>query len=84
MNILRDPRWGRGSETWGEDPHLTSVMAAHVVQGLQGSDPKYTKVGTWRRGEGSWGPGASAMDHQAAQRKERPRQLADATAAVGL
>ena len=36
INILRDPRWGRGSETWGEDPHLTAVMAAHVVRGLQG------------------------------------------------
>jgi hypothetical protein len=45
MNILRDPRWGRGSETWGEDPHLSSVMAAHVVRGLQGEDPIYVKVG---------------------------------------
>jgi hypothetical protein len=44
MNILRDPRWGRGSETWGEDPHLTAVMAAHVVRGLQGTDGNFTKV----------------------------------------
>ncbi|GBF87380.1 beta-D-xylosidase 2-like [Raphidocelis subcapitata] len=44
MNILRDPRWGRGSETWGEDPHLTSVMAAHVVRGLQGKDRQYVKI----------------------------------------
>ncbi|KAI8462979.1 MAG: glycoside hydrolase superfamily [Monoraphidium minutum] len=44
MNIFRDPRWGRGSETWGEDPQLAAVMAAHVVKGLQGSDPTYLKV----------------------------------------
>lgn len=45
INIFRDPRWGRGMETYGEDPYLTSVMGAAVVRGLQG-DPsqKYNKL----------------------------------------
>ena len=38
VNIFRDPRWGRGIETYGEDPYLTSVMGVSVVKGLQGSD----------------------------------------------
>lgn len=54
MNILRDPRWGRGSETWGEDPHLSAVMASHVVKGLQGSDPKYLKVRDMLTVASSW------------------------------
>ncbi len=44
VNIFRDPRWGRGQETWGEDPFLTGEMAAEYVKGLQGSDPKYLKA----------------------------------------
>ncbi|KAK9802811.1 hypothetical protein WJX73_010724 [Symbiochloris irregularis] len=44
INLVRDPRWGRASETYGEDPHLTGSMAAAYVQGLQGSDPHYLKV----------------------------------------
>ncbi|MDK2981080.1 MAG: beta-glucosidase [Chloroflexota bacterium] len=43
VNIFRDPRWGRGQETWGEDPFLTGEMAAAFVRGLQGDDPKYLK-----------------------------------------
>jgi beta-glucosidase len=43
VNIFRDPRWGRGQETWGEDPLLTGEMAAAFVKGLQGDDPKYLK-----------------------------------------
>ena len=46
INIFRDPRWGRGSETYGEDPHLTSEIAVHFVKGLQSSDPAYVKVST--------------------------------------
>src|SRR5437764_15439621 len=42
--IFRDPRWGRGQETYGEDPFLTARMAVAFVTGLQGSDPKYLKV----------------------------------------
>ena len=44
INILRDPRWGRAQETYGEDPHLTSVLGAAFVRGLQGKHPKYLKV----------------------------------------
>ena len=41
VNIFRDPRWGRGQETYGEDPYLTSRMGVPFVTGLQGNDPKY-------------------------------------------
>ncbi len=44
VNIFRDPRWGRGQETYGEDPFLTSVMGVAIVQGLQGNDPLHLKV----------------------------------------
>ena len=45
VNIFRDPRWGRGQETYGEDPYLTSVMGVQVVKGLQGTeDSKYRKL----------------------------------------
>lgn len=44
INIFRDPRWGRGQETYGEDPYLTSQIGKAFVQGLQGNDPKYFKV----------------------------------------
>ena len=44
INIFRDPRWGRGHETYGEDPYLTSRMGVAFVRGLQGNDPKYFKV----------------------------------------
>ncbi len=44
INIFRDPRWGRGMETYGEDPYLTSRMGVAVVKGLQGDDPRYFKV----------------------------------------
>ncbi len=44
INIFRDPRWGRGQETYGEDPLLTSNLGLHFVTGLQGDDPKYLKT----------------------------------------
>jgi beta-glucosidase len=44
INIFRDPRWGRGQETYGEDPYLTSRMGVALVRGLQGDDPHYLKV----------------------------------------
>jgi len=44
INIFRDPRWGRGQETYGEDPFLTSRIGVAFVEGLQGSDPRYLKV----------------------------------------
>jgi beta-glucosidase len=44
VNIFRDPRWGRGQETYGEDPFLTGRMAVAFVTGMQGDDPKYYQV----------------------------------------
>lgn len=44
INIFRDPRWGRGQETYGEDPYLTGQMAIQFVHGMQGDDPKYIKA----------------------------------------
>ncbi len=44
INIFRDPRWGRGQETYGEDPFLTAQIGTAFVKGLQGNDPKYFKV----------------------------------------
>jgi beta-glucosidase len=44
INIFRDPRWGRGQETYGEDPYLTSRVGVAFVTGLQGDDPNYLKV----------------------------------------
>ena len=43
INIFRDPRWGRGHETYGEDPFLTARMGVAFIKGLQGDDPKYFK-----------------------------------------
>ena len=43
INIFRDPRWGRGQETYGEDPFLTGAIGASFVRGVQGNDPKYLK-----------------------------------------
>ena len=44
INIFRDPRWGRGHETYGEDPYLTGQIGTQFVKGLQGNDPKYLKL----------------------------------------
>ncbi len=44
INIFRDPRWGRGQETYGEDPFLTSKIGVAFVEGLQGDNPKYFKT----------------------------------------
>lgn len=44
VNIFRDPRWGRGQETYGEDPFLTARMAVAFVSGMQGSDPHYYRA----------------------------------------
>ncbi|HUK03326.1 MAG TPA: glycoside hydrolase family 3 C-terminal domain-containing protein [Steroidobacteraceae bacterium] len=46
INIFRDPRWGRGQETYGEDPYLTGRMAVAFITGMQGSDPVHLRVGT--------------------------------------
>jgi beta-glucosidase len=44
INIFRDPRWGRGQETYGEDPFLAGRLAIQFVRGLQGDDPRYLKT----------------------------------------
>lgn len=44
VNIFRDPRWGRGQETYGEDPYLTSLFGVSFVKGLQGDNPTYLKT----------------------------------------
>ncbi len=44
INIFRDPRWGRGQETYGEDPYLTGRLAVAFIKGMQGDDPHYFKV----------------------------------------
>lgn len=44
INIFRDPRWGRGQETYGEDPYLTARMGSAIVRGLEGNDPHYLKA----------------------------------------
>lgn len=43
INIFRDPRWGRGQETYGEDPYLSAQMGSAIVRGLEGNDPFYLK-----------------------------------------
>jgi beta-glucosidase len=44
INLFRDPRWGRGQETYGEDPFLTGRIAVQFIRGMQGDDPKYLKT----------------------------------------
>ena len=44
INLFRDPRWGRGQETYGEDPFLTGRLAVQFIKGMQGDDPKYLKT----------------------------------------
>ncbi len=44
VNIFRDPRWGRGQETYGEDPYLTGRLGVEFVKGIQGDDPQYLKA----------------------------------------
>src|ERR1700710_2318023 len=58
INIFRDPRWGRGQETYGEDPYLTGRMGTAFVQGLHGDDPKYFRA-TAKHFGGHSGPEAT-------------------------
>src|SRR5699024_6196589 len=44
INLVRDPRWGRGQETYGEDPYLTGKLAVNFIKGLQGDDEENTKI----------------------------------------
>ena len=65
VNMVRDPRWGRTPETYGEDPFLTGEMGTAFVKGLQGNDPKYLKV-------------VSTPKHFAANNEEHNRFRCDA------
>ena len=49
VNIFRDPRWGRGHETYGEDPYLTSRLAVRFIQGMQGHDPDHLRTACLRQ-----------------------------------
>ena len=60
INIFRDPRWGRGQETYGEDPYLTARLGVAFVKGLQGDDPPAVPA--------SWWPPPSTMPYTAARR----------------
>uniref|UniRef100_Q024C7 Glycoside hydrolase, family 3 domain protein n=1 Tax=Solibacter usitatus (strain Ellin6076) TaxID=234267 RepID=Q024C7_SOLUE len=75
INIFRDPRWGRGQETYGEDPFLTSRMAVAFIKGMQGEDPHYYKViATAKHYAVHSGPESSRHQFDV---KPSPRDLAD-------
>jgi beta-glucosidase len=78
INIFRDPRWGRGQETYGEDPYLTSRLGVRFVQGLQGDDPTHLKtVATPKHFAVHSGPESSRhyFDAQVSQRDLRMTYL---------
>lgn len=78
INIFRDPRWGRGHETYGEDPYLTGQLGKAFVEGLQGDDPAYLKVvATAKHFAVHSGPEASrhAFDAQPSERDLRETYL---------
>jgi beta-glucosidase len=75
INIFRDPRWGRGQETYGEDPYLTSRLGVAFVRGLQGDDPKYLKtVATPKHYAVHSGPESRAPHLRRAPARARPRR----------
>src|SRR5512136_1531363 len=79
VNIFRDPRWGRGQETYGEDPYLTSRLAVPYIRGLQGDDPRYLKtVATAKHYAVHSGPDAErhSFDAVVSQRDLRMTSLA--------
>jgi beta-glucosidase len=78
VNIFRDPRWGRGQETYGEDPYLTAQMGVTFVKGLQGDHPRYLKlVATPKHYAVHSGPESDRhhFDAQASQRDMRETYL---------
>jgi beta-glucosidase len=75
VNIFRDPRWGRGQETWGEDPELTGRMGVAFVRGLQGDDARYSKtIATAKHFAAHSGPEALRHSFDA---RPSPHDLAD-------
>ncbi len=78
VNIFRDPRWGRGQETFGEDPYLTASLGVAFVKGLQGDDPNYLKlVATPKHFAVHSGPESTrhSFDAQVSQRELRETYL---------
>ena len=85
INIFRDPRWGRGHETYGEDPYLTARMGVSFIKGLQGDDPKYFKcIATAKHFAVHSGPEADrhAFDAQASKKDMAETYLPAFKAAV--
>ena len=85
INIFRDPRWGRGHETYGEDPFLTARMGVSFIKGLQGDDPKYFKcIATAKHFAVHSGPEADrhAFDAQASKKDMAETYLPAFKAAV--
>ncbi len=85
INIFRDPRWGRGQETYGEDPFLTARLAVPFIRGLQGNDPKYFKtVATAKHYAVHSGPESSrhTFDAQVSERDLRETYLPHFEAAI--
>ena len=81
INLFRDPRWGRGMETYGEDPFLTGRLAVQFIQGMQGNDPKYLKaVATAKHYAVHSGP--ESLRHTFDAVVERARPARDLPAAV--
>ena len=75
VNLFRDPRWGRGQETFGEDPYLSGAMGTAFVKGMQGNDTKYLKVAACAKHlAGHSGPEALRHGFDA---KVSPRDLAE-------
>ncbi len=72
INIFRDPRWGRGQETYGEDPFLTGRMGVAFVTGMQGDDPRYYRViSTPKHFAVHSGPEPTAPLHRRARQQAR-------------
>jgi beta-glucosidase len=85
INIFRDPRWGRGQETYGEDPYLTSRLGVAFVRGMQGDDPRYLKtIATPKHYAVHSGPESErhVFDAKATERDFRETYLAAFRAAV--
>ena len=75
VNMFRDPRWGRGQETFGEDPYLSGLVGSAYVRGLQGDDPRYLKVAACAKHFAAHS-GPEALRHGFSA-KASPRDLAE-------
>jgi beta-glucosidase len=76
INIFRDPRWGRGQETYGEDPFLSARLGVAFVTGMQGDDPKYYRViSTPALCRPQWARGHAPHGRRESQQARRTRHL---------